>query len=134
REQQKITALALRQARRRAAFGSVAVAAVVAEYQYEAIGNTFASSAAILAEQGIEAPTVARANMSSLLTAGAATVEMLDKAASNEAFDRLVLTLVNDAGRTAAAVDIARRPAITGHIRSLNLPSCSRCAVLAGRV
>lgn len=134
RRQQRINALALRQARRSAARGAAAVTAVVLAYQAEAVANSFDSAPEILAEQGILAPVAGTASVSALLTAPDAAAAMLAKAANSDAFDRLVLTLVQDAGRTAAAVDIGRRPAITGHVRSLNLPSCSRCAILAGRV
>lgn len=48
-------------------------------------------------------------------------------------FQRLVASLVQDAGRAAQSVATAVRPEIS-HVRLLTLPSCSRCAVLAGRV
>lgn len=133
-EQRRISALALREARRANARGGVAVASVVSSYQYESAGLTFGSMPSILSEQGVEAPTEGRASLSSILTTPSVTVKMLGKAATSAAFDTLVLALVQDAGRTAAAVDIGRRPKLTGYVRSLNPPSCSRCAVLAGRV
>lgn len=46
--------------------------------------------------------------------------------------DGILRTVVADAGRQAAGVDIATRKA-TGWVRMLNPPSCARCAVLAGR-
>lgn len=48
--------------------------------------------------------------------------------------DRIVTTQVADADRTATSVGIAARPAVHGYVRMLQLPSCSRCAILAGRV
>lgn len=134
RQQQRVAALAVRAARRSEARGLGVVASAVVTYQAAAIEVTLGATGGELAEQGIAAPAVARVVPTSLLTPVTDVVAMLDAAATSDAFDRLVATLVNDAGRTAAAVDIARRPAITGHIRSLNLPSCSRCVVLAGRV
>jgi hypothetical protein len=77
---------------------------------------------------------VGRVATGALLTLGSAIADRLEQAQTNAAFDAIVLSLVQDAGRTAAAVDVGRRPAVTGYVRSLNLPSCSRCAVLAGRV
>lgn len=133
-EQQKINAAGLTQARRTAPQGEVAVASVVAQYQLASAANTYAATPAILAEQALDAPPTGRASLSALLTAPSAVVRMLAKADSPVAFDRLILTLIQDAGRTAASVDLGRRPALTGHVRSLNPPSCSRCAVLAGRV
>lgn len=106
---------------------------MIATYQLESAANAFNHAPAVLAEQGIAAPTVATASVSSVLT-GAAAIPMLQQIANADALDRLVKTLVNDAGRTASTIDIARRPAVTGYVRSLNLPSCSRCAILAGRV
>lgn len=134
RQQQRISALALREARRKATRGSVVVAGVLANYQMEAAALTFASTPAVIAEQGIAAPTVGTASLTALLTTTPASVDLLSKVATEAAFDTLILALVQDAGRTAAVVDIGRRPAITGYVRSLNLPSCSRCAILAGRV
>lgn len=134
RQQQRISALALTEARRRFPQGSAVVAGVIATYQLEAVALSFESTPGILAEQGIDAPSEGRASLSSVLTSEPASIRLLDAAATAAAFDTLVLALVQDAGRTAASVDMGRRPAITGYVRSLNLPSCSRCAVLAGRV
>jgi len=46
---------------------------------------------------------------------------------------RAVSTQLADAGRTAVGVGMVARPAVTRWARMLNPPSCSRCAVLAGR-
>ena len=45
---------------------------------------------------------------------------------------RLVASLVQDAGRSAEGVAATARPKV-GHVRYLSPPSCSRCAILAGR-
>lgn len=42
-------------------------------------------------------------------------------------------TQVADAGRAAEAVAMTARPRISGYIRVLSTPSCSRCAILAGK-
>jgi len=47
-------------------------------------------------------------------------------------FDRLVMSLITDAARGAESVSIASRPRV-GWVRYLSPPSCSRCAILAGR-
>lgn len=44
-----------------------------------------------------------------------------------------VASMVADAARDAVGLGIAARPQIGGYVRMLNLPSCSRCAVLAGK-
>lgn len=46
--------------------------------------------------------------------------------------DMAAHTLVADAGRASSGVGIAARPRV-GYVRMLNPPSCSRCAILAGR-
>ena len=48
--------------------------------------------------------------------------------------DMIAATQVQDAGRVATGVATVARPAAIGWVRMLNPPSCSRCAVLAGRV
>ncbi|HRE02425.1 MAG TPA: hypothetical protein PLV68_14065, partial [Ilumatobacteraceae bacterium] len=47
---------------------------------------------------------------------------------------RIVTTQVADAGRTAVGTATVARPAATKWVRMLNPPSCSRCALLAGKV
>jgi hypothetical protein len=44
----------------------------------------------------------------------------------------LVASAVQDAGRNGASLRMAVTPAVTGYVRMLNPPSCSRCVVLAG--
>lgn len=46
---------------------------------------------------------------------------------------RIVGTQVADAGRGAESVATVARPRAQGYVRMLQLPSCSRCALLAGR-
>lgn len=46
--------------------------------------------------------------------------------------DMLLKTTIADTGRAAAGVDVASRTRI-GFTRMLNLPSCGRCVILAGR-
>lgn len=55
------------------------------------------------------------------LAGGAATLDMI------------VSTQVADAGRTADQVALTARPRVSGWVRMLRPPSCSRCVVLAGR-
>ena len=53
-------------------------------------------------------------------------------AAGGKRLDRILRTLVGDAGRGAAGVDLAVRPN-TGYVRQLVGSSCPACVVLAGR-
>lgn len=55
------------------------------------------------------------------------------QAAADREFERLVASIVQDAGRAAESVAVAARPGVA-HVRYLSPPSCSRCTVLAGRV
>jgi hypothetical protein len=134
-EQVRIATLAVRQAERKAGRGSRSVARILATYQARAIELSIDSAPDVLAEQGIStATTQDRVAAAGLVTAPATSAAMLDQADTDAAFSRIVAALVNDAGRTASLVDLGRREAVTGYVRSLNPPSCSRCAILAGRV
>lgn len=53
--------------------------------------------------------------------------------AGGQALDRIVLTQVLDAGREATQTAIAVSPKVEGWIRVLSVPSCGRCAILAGK-
>lgn len=45
----------------------------------------------------------------------------------------IAATQVSDAGRAAETVAMTARPRIVGYTRVLSTPSCSRCAILAGK-
>ena len=47
--------------------------------------------------------------------------------------DRIVRTQGVDANRAAESAVVAARTKVGGYVRQLNPPSCSRCAILAGR-
>lgn len=131
--QQRITALGLANARRIAPRGAVAVARTLGVYQAASVALTLEMAPEILAEQGIDPEPLAKVNATALLT-GPAAADMIEKAATESAFNALVRSFILDAGRTASAVSNATRPAVTGYVRYLTAPSCGRCAVLAGRV
>ena len=50
------------------------------------------------------------------------------------AVERLIVSEVQDAGRSAGQAEIVARPNWTNYVRMLTPPSCGRCATLAGRV
>lgn len=131
-QQQRIVALGLAQARR-VAHNPSSASAVIARYQAASALLSLEYAPQLLAEQGIPTDSVGRVATASVLT-GSGAVDLIEQTNTDTAFDRLVLSLIADAGRTAMSVDIATRPAVTGYVRSLNPPSCSRCAILAGRV
>jgi len=66
----------------------------------------------------------------SYIGAGYPTLQALKMGRSS--LDRIARTTVADAGRGAASVDITSRAGV-GYVRMLTPPSCSRCAILAGR-
>lgn len=66
----------------------------------------------------------------SAIAAGAEPVAALKS--GRAALDRILSTVVSDAGRQAAGADVVQRTGV-GYVRMLNPPSCSRCAILAGR-
>ena len=138
--QQRITAAALTAARR-ARFGSLdRLVAVVAAGQVLAARDSAASVPLMLAEQGIEtdvAGVVSARALAGSASDGRGLRGLLDftrdPRVTDYLFALIVSTQLQDAARGAASVAIAARPKVTGYVRMLNPPSCSRCAVLAGR-
>lgn len=133
------SALTARRAAREAAkvrpSGPQAVAAAVATHQMAQARMGQVAVAAMLAEQAVEAPPDAPLNLAAFTTSATMLAGMLSEIAPDADFEfvRLVTSLVQDAGRAAESVAVTVRPGV-GWVRHLNLPSCSRCVVLAGRV
>lgn len=48
--------------------------------------------------------------------------------------ERLLLSEIQDAGRTASQVEFVAHPDWQNYVRVLTVPSCARCVVLAGRI
>lgn len=132
RQMRRLVALAVAASRR--ASNDLQVAALIAFFQAEAIGLALSSAAAMLLEQGIPTSTVARVAERALVTDVGDLRRIVLSIDTRSGVDRLVGTMVQDAARTATTVDIGRRPDVTAHVRMLNVPSCPRCAILAGRV
>lgn len=107
-----------------------AVAQVIVQHQVTGAVLAERAVAAMLSEQGLAVAPDARLNPSAFTTDASTIVKMLDTASE---FDRLVESLVRDATAAAETVAAAIRPEI-GWVRHLNLPSCARCVVLAGRL
>ena len=124
---------AVREATAARASGPRAVASVIAAHQLAGARQGQLAVAAMLAEQDV--PTTAQATL--LITAFTSPLSrseaMLDQVRTDYEFGRIVASLVSDAGRSAESVATSVRPN-TGYARYLSPPSCSRCAVLAGRV
>jgi hypothetical protein len=120
------------QARATLSQGPAAVARVVAAHQITQAVMAEPAVAAMLAEQRIQAPADARLTPTAFTTDAQTFTAMYD-ASGAVGLERLVESLVQDAGRAAESVAAAVRPNVY-HVRYLSPPSCSRCAVLAGRV
>lgn len=64
--------------------------------------------------------------------AGGATV-VEARAASATWLSGVALTMLADTRRDVFQTDMVQRPQVTGYVRMLNPPSCSRCVILAGK-
>lgn len=87
----------------------------------------------MLAEQDVNDPAQASLNVLAFTTPLDRSAAMLEQAKTDFEFGRIVESLVSDAGRAAEQTAVAVRQKV-GYVRYLSPPSCSRCAVLAGRV
>lgn len=92
-----------------------------------------AATAVMLAEQGIDSAPDASLNTGGITTAAETVSLALDSTETDFQFWRLVASLTQDAARAAQGITVASRPRIY-HVRYVNPPCCSRCAILAGRV
>lgn len=128
-----IAARAAKEAFRARPRGGVAVAGVIATHQVAQAVLAERAVDQMLVDQDIDIAADALLNSASFTTAVDDMLAALDKIKTDYEFERLTESLVQDAGRAAESVAIAARPRVQ-HVRHLTLPSCSRCAVLAGRV
>jgi len=106
---------------------------VIATHQATAAAQALPVTTRMLAEQGVDEAAEALLNSPAFTTELDAMTRMLEEVADAAAFARLVESLVQDAGRAAEQVAATVHPNV-GYVRLLTPPSCSRCAVLAGRV
>jgi len=133
RQQQRLTVAAVVAARR---VDATRLAATVTAFQLLAAKDAANAVPQMLAEQGISASAEAAVNPASMAgtaTDGRPLDTLFQQAASQQALELMIVTQVQDAARGAAGLGIAVRPHVTGYVRMLNPPSCSRCAVLAGK-
>lgn len=130
---ERLAVRAVREAKKAKPKGAAAVASVVALHQATAARQTPSAIESMLTEQGIEAAAEAILNSLAFVTMTDQVQAMVEQVNVDHEFDRLVASLVQNAGRAAEQVATTVRPRI-GYVRYLNPPSCSRCAILAGRV
>lgn len=109
------------------------LAVAVATHQVTQAVRAQEATALILAEQGINATPDAQVNALAFTTPADSLARILDEVEVDRQFALIVASLVQDAGRAAQSVAVTARQG-TQHIRYLSPPSCSRCAILAGRV
>lgn len=94
----------------------------------------------MLSEQGIDdgADAVVRSRSLTYIASDGRSIDgLMDYTRSDEVtrsqFDQIVLTQLSDMAVAGSVLAAAVRPAITGYVRMLETPSCSRCVVLAGK-
>ena len=115
--------------------GAAAASVTVARYQAGSAELAWAATAAMLVEQGVVSDPEAAPNLAGFASDASVTAALIESTAQDAArFDRLALSLVQDAARAAQGVAVAIQRTEKGWVRHLTLPSCDRCAVLAGRV
>lgn len=132
--QQRLTAAAL--VRIRSAKTPADVAQIVAAFQVLAARDAAESVPLMLAEQGIDPDPQGRVVPDA--TAGTASdgrplESLFAQASDDRALALMAVTQVQDIARMAASVAMVSSYGAQGYVRMLNPPSCSRCAVLAGR-
>lgn len=128
--QQRLTALAVRQVGREATLA--AALRLLALYQTTGAGLAVRFGDLALREQG--ADTKGERVQPAAFTVTPSEPSVLEEARTPFEFNRIVATLVADAGRSAmGAYTASRTRSGYGHMRQLTPPSCERCAILAGR-
>lgn len=141
RAQQRIGGAGLIAARR-ARFDTLdALVRTLVAYQVLAAREASAAAGLMLDEQGLDAPAEGLTRVAGLAgwaSDGRGLAGLLEftrrPGVTQDAFDLIVSTQLQDVARQATAIEMASRPKVTSYVRVLNLPSCSRCAILAGRV
>lgn len=103
--------------------------------RYQIIAATYAERAVgiVLTDQGIDTASEAALNLPAFTTSPLSIERMTAATETDAEFKRLVASITQETARAAQQAAVAVRPEV-GWVRHLTLPSCSRCAVLAGRV
>lgn len=134
--QQRLTTAGLLEARRAAKRGPAQVARVVAAYQVAVARDAALAVPLMLAEQGIPDEPVGAVSLSGLAgtaSDGRPLDTLFAQSTSEQQSALMVATQLQDVARVAAGIGITARPNVHGYARMLVPPSCSRCAVLAGK-
>lgn len=138
RSAQRVSLLGLTALRRaRGSSSPERLAALLSVFQVAAIRNVMDHTAGMLEEQGVRDAPVSGLAVGSLVGVASdgrdlgSLLTLPDL--TQYQFDRIVATQLQDVARQAAAIERAVRPQVTHYVRALNLPSCGRCVVLAGK-
>lgn len=105
------------------------IAATLVTHQAAQARMSEQAVADMLDEQGADVPASGSLSPLAFTTETRMLAAMLETTTDPS---RLVTSLVQSAGRAAEGVAVTARPKV-GYVRYLSPPSCSRCAVLAGR-
>lgn len=123
--------------RARASSSADRLAALLGVFQLEAVRNVTTYMAGQLEEQGIRDDPVASVVPAAFVGVASDGRDVGTLLAREDLdpyqFDRIVATQLQDVARQAASIERAVRPAVTHYVRALNLPSCGRCVILAGK-
>lgn len=134
---QALSALAASQAATGAAAAwaqsTAAAAAAVIAWQVRAAFLAERGVAQMLAEQRIPARPLARINPVAFTTPLGTLQQIAQQVETEWQVERIAASVVQEAARAAQEAAIAVQDEDLHYVRMLNLPSCSRCAVLAGR-
>lgn len=109
------------------------VLTVVLSHQMTQARTSQAAVDQMLLEQQVRVDADAILRLSEFTTEPVTLDRMLRDAQTDQEFQRIVASITQDAARAAESVSVAVRPNVA-HVRFVNLPCCSRCAILAGRV
>lgn len=128
-------------AARGARFGSLSTLVdTVAAGQRLAVVTSLSGVPRMLAEQGIDTDsdaTVRSRSLTYIASDGRSIDGLMDYTRSDnvtsDQFDQIVLTQLSDMAVAGSVLAAAVRPSVTGYVRMLETPSCSRCVVLAGK-
>lgn len=109
-------------------------AAVLSRYQMVSVTVAEAATRKMLEEQHIASAPEARLNPIGFTTPVDTFTAITESIDADWQFQRIVESIMQDTARAAQQASIAVESKSLGWVRHLTLPSCSRCAVLAGRV
>lgn len=133
-----LSALLASQAAREAAaarpFGFDRIAAVVLRFQVIAAIFAERGVTTMLADQGYDLEPEARINPTAFVTPRESIEAMTAATETEYEFQRLLESMTQETARAVQQVSVAAQAQPIGWVRHLTLPSCSRCALLAGRV